>query len=112
MQEEFEFSYERRWVSGTSFELGHIHFRVVAGDKAPGDLKIQWNTPSGWVAIPMSVCAALTDFFVENEEHLKQYRPHWQQSGFSYFWGFLRKAVKEGWKAAADELRQQRERAA
>lgn len=99
----------RRWSAGQSTSVSGVSFRVVVGKKEPGDLRLEWRTSAGWRPIDMAAAALMVDFFVENEEHLRQYRPHWQQTGADYFFGFLHDAVDTGWEAANDTLQAQRQ---
>lgn len=99
----------RRWTPGTATTVSGTRFRVVPGMKGDGDLRLEWWTPEGWLPIEMAAAFLMTDFFVENEEHLRQFRPHWRETGADYFFGFLRLSVANGWETARDKLAQQRE---
>jgi len=97
----------RRWGPGT-YELHGMRFRVVPGRKEDGDLRLEWSVRGEWRPVKMAVAAFLVDFFVENEEHLRQFRPHWRSTGEAFFIAFLRDAVARGWQAAAATLERQR----
>lgn len=101
---------KRRWSVGWTGVVAGIRFRVLEGRKAPGDLRLQnFTTSAGWVDTPMALNFMLTDFFCENEDHLKSYRPTWRKSGAAYHFEKLSKSVREGWESAETELRTQRE---
>ena len=99
---------KRRWEAGWTDNVSGIEFRIVEGRKEPGDLRMEWRTAGGWLPVKMSAVFMLTDFFVENEQHLKQFRPHWTETGADYFFRFLSMAVQDGWTAAAGQLEEQR----
>jgi hypothetical protein len=104
----------RRFAPGWERHIAGLRFRVVPGKKANGDLRLDWETPTGWRAVPMSVGFLLADFLHENEEALKAagYFPGYAVGG-DYYLRQLRAAVDEGWEAATNRLAQQRqERAA
>lgn len=96
----------RRWHEGDTVEIPNSPlFRVVAGIKKPGDLRIDWwsSGRNTWLPINMSVAAVLTDFFCENEEHLYPQRKG--LAGERYFKGYLELAASEGWEVADRKLR-------
>ena len=102
----------RRWTSGTEVTFSGMAFRVAEGSKEDGDLRIEWGTPGGWRPIEMGVAALLTDFFIENEDVLKQYRPHWRRTAAEFWFEFLSHANREGWEAAVTTyIREPRSRA-
>lgn len=100
----------RRWTAGTTANVSGIWFRVVTGKKENGDLRLEWRVAGEWRAVEMAAAFLMTDFFVENEEHLRQYRPHWRQTGADYFFGFLKEAVANGWSEAQAHLKDQQNR--
>lgn len=101
---------ERRWSVGSTTSVSGITFRVVVGKKEPGDLRLEWRTSVDWRPVDMAAAALMVDFFVENEDHLRQYRPHWQRTAADQFFLFLRDAIDRGWEAANETLQGQRER--
>lgn len=105
----------RRWTAGSSATISGLEFRVVDGNKEPGDLRVEWRTATGWQPVEMAAAFYLVDFFVDNEDHLKQFRPHWTETAADFFFGHLWMAVKKGWTEARDTVvrdRQRREEAA
>lgn len=97
----------RRWEKGWRQKIAGIDFRTASGDKAPGDLRMEWRTSTGWQPIPMSVLFLLADFFGDNEDHLTTFRPHWREPGAEYFLKALTQAVLKGWETATKRLREQ-----
>lgn len=98
----------RTWRAGQQVIVSGIPFRVREGRKAPGDLRLEWLTPDeGWKPVEMAATGLMTHFFVENEEHLRQFRPHWQQTGRDYFIAFLNDVLDRGWAAAVATLKEQ-----
>lgn len=100
----------RRWSVGQATSVSGVPFRVVVGMKEPGDLRLEWRTSSGFRPIDMAAAALMVDFFVENEDHLRQYRPHWQRTASEEFFLFLKDAIDRGWEAANETLQSQRKR--
>ena len=106
----YDLSGLRRFAAGDNMELAGLPFRVITGNKAPGDLRIDWYAPSGeWVPIPMSALFMLFDFFWENEHIL--YPPSRGYKGGEKLTQALRQAQKHGWRAATDELEAERRQA-
>lgn len=108
----------RRFEVGEVFELAGIKFRVERGEKRNvhgqicDDQRLDWQTPTGWRAVPMAVGFMLTDFFTDNEDVL--YPPGDCSSrggkciGGEMYMGRSRKAKKHGWRAAAQETAHER----
>lgn len=95
----------RRWEVGLTIRLPNAPtFRVVNGDKKPGDLRLEWWSSARrlWLPVQMSAAALITDFFYENEDHL--YPPP-RYMGGPYFMGYLAIAAAEGWQRADRKLR-------
>lgn len=101
---------ERRFRPGLTENVEGIWFRLVPGKKGDGDLRLELRAAGEWRPVKMRLAAFLTDFFVENEDHLRQYRPHWKQSGWEFFADFLHEATENGWKVASERLETQRRR--
>lgn len=99
----------RRWQAPWFRVIDGVAFRVIEGKKEPGDLRVEWRTPAGWKPITMAPIAMLVEFFIENEEHLRQYRPHWRQTGHDFFMAYLETAFREGWEAAYASILADRE---
>lgn len=87
----------RRWGE-CEFELAGQRFRVQRGVKSPDDLRLDWYTPTGWRAVPMSPGAMMADFFFENEDVL--YPPDMGNQGGSKYIALLRHAARHGWQKA------------
>lgn len=98
----------RRWKPWWTGRVSGVQFRIVPGRKEDGDLRLEVLAGRAWQPVHMAMAALLTDFFVENEEHLRQFRPHWQQTGRAFFLAFLADAVTRGWEAASADLQAQR----
>ena len=96
----------REFAAGDTFELAGIWFRVVEGRKGPEDLRMDWLTESGWVAIPFVVLYLLTHFLTENEDVL--YPP--PAAGGDKLMTELWWARRRGWRHA--EARLEAEKAA
>ncbi len=96
----------RRFAAGDVFDQQGIRLRVVAGRKpAAGDgidLRLDVLTPTGWVAVPLSVVGLMADFMYENEGVLY---PKPQFKGGEKVWEYLRHSVKHGWSKAEAGLR-------
>lgn len=101
----------RRWTTGRH-KVSGVPMRVVEGAKVPGDLRLEWWDGRYWVPVKMELAFFLVDFFTENEQHIKQYRSWWRQNGDRYFLDQCVAAVRDGWQAAADRVRRQRENVA
>ena len=105
----------RRFHPGQELELPNtsLRLRVVAGRKAPGDLRLEWLTPQGWEPVPMAVAALVSDFMVENKEFLRgtPAGAHRRMPAVDYWWGYLRSAVLHGWRHADGLLQGQRPQA-
>lgn len=89
-----------------------LDLRIVQGDKAPVDLRLDMYVNGSWVPVRMELPLMMCDFFADNERALEEYRPNWRNSGDGYFVIQLKKAIKHGWQVVADEIRRQRERRA
>lgn len=93
-------------------EVSGLRFRVVPGRKADGDLRLEWSTAGGWVPVSMTAAALMTDFFVENEDYLRQFRPHWRMTATEKLFDFLGVAIGQGWTVAGGQLEDERRQAA
>jgi len=83
------------------------------GSKFPGDLRLDVRGTDGqWRPVTMAMAFFLIDFFTENEQERGQYEGHWRRNGDMYFIDACIGAVRDGWRAAADKVRRQRERRA
>ena len=103
---------ERHWHARQAGFVSGIAYRVVPGDKAPGDLRLELRLDGAWRAVSMELTFLTADFFSENEDAIRQHRPYWRRSGQGYFMDRVYRAVREGWEPVASELREQRQRAA
>lgn len=98
----------RRWEAGIAVRLPNAPtFRVVPGNKAPGDLRLDWFSSRQrlWIPVQMSAAALITDFWYENEDHL--YPPSRGKRGGKYFLDYLQIAAIEGWETADRKLRRE-----
>ena len=97
----------QRFVEGDNFDVSGLPFRVRFGKHRDGDLRLEWMTPAGWRPIEMAAALAQVDFFYENEHRL--FPPSEGYAGGEYFLAATRRAVRHGWKHAADVIRTERE---
>ncbi len=44
---------DRRFHAGDTFVIPPLEYRVVAGKKGPGDLRLDWRWCSGWEPVPL-----------------------------------------------------------
>lgn len=93
-----------RWHAGWKHKVAGIHLRVVTGKKSPDDLRIEWLTSEGWIAIPMAAGAVMADFWYENEDVL--YPP--PAMGGRKYLSYLATAARDGWEAADATLQAER----
>lgn len=91
--------------------ISGIDLRISQGSKSPDDLRCDARGSDGqWRPVHMALGLFLVDFFTENEEHLREHRGHWRQNGDTYFLRKCVMAVREGWRAVAEEIERQRRR--
>lgn len=95
----------RRFRAGQQREFDGIRVRIVPGYKRTrgdaDDLRLEWETPSGWRAVSMATVLAMADFFYENEDAL--YPPPRYQGG-RYWADALTRAMQSGWRTVAREI--------
>lgn len=91
----------RRWTEGTEFELDGLSWRVVKGRKAPGDLRLEHMTTSGWRPTAMALVFMLADFWYENEDLLYP-KPKFQ--GADYLLRAIERAAKNGYQSEVERL--------
>ena len=92
-------------MEGYAVSGSRLRFRVVAGVKKPGDLRLDWLTPDGWEPVPMRAIGMIHAFFVENEDHL--YPPAHGWLGGDYWRAWLR-ICEDDWKAASKKLAEEK----
>ena len=85
-----------------------IDLRITRGSKAPGDLRLESLTVEGWRPVEMALAFYTVDFFTENEDYLRQFRPFWKQNGQRYFLNECVAAVRDGWEPTAARIERQR----
>lgn len=100
----------RRWTPGLITDLSTARYRVVPGAKSPDDLRLERLDNGRWVPVFMEETFLMVDFFHENEGALNPYRPHWRQSGGTYFLAEVIDAARNGWRGPTDRIRQNRRR--
>jgi hypothetical protein len=91
----------RRWVAGMTIAIAGLNFRIRAGYKREGDLALEWETPTGWRAVPMAAGFLIADFLYENEDEL--YQP--PAEGGRYYLRHVEMACEIGWEAVQEKLR-------
>jgi hypothetical protein len=100
---------KRQFRAGAVGQAGGVEYRIVQGKKHPDDLRLDLRARD-WVPVGMALGFLLSDFFNENENVL--YPPEQGFKGGKMWLDYLIGAAEAGWEAAADLLRDQRERRA
>lgn len=95
--EDFADRYER-FVMGDNYATCGMRFRVVAGKKKPGDLRLDVYADGVWRPVTFEPLFLMTDFFYENEDRL--YPPAEGKKGGKYVMDALRFATQHGYVAA------------
>lgn len=95
----------RQFVAGQREEVGGLAHRVVAGNKGPGDLRLEvWvpapGTEGHWRGVEMRIAGMHHAFFIENEDLL--YPPP-RFLGGDYWRAWLR-LCEENWREADKKL--------
>lgn len=99
----------RRFKAGDQFKVDGVYYRIVHGDKAPDDLRLDWSGPGpvrAWRPVSLEHVAIIIDAIGENENFLFP-PPH---AGEGKVWQFLLKVRREGWRQANHDLNLERDR--
>jgi hypothetical protein len=100
----------RRFRAGDTFRIPPMEYRIVSGNKAPGDLRLDWRYSdqdgriSPWRPVELDHVALIVDVIADNENYL--YPP--PAAGGAYVVRFVRTAFKDGWRTARHDLHLQR----
>lgn len=94
------------WTATGPFYCSGLRWRVVAGVKAPGDMRLEVEGPAGWVPVKMEAGFLLADFFFDNESRLYP-RSAGFRGGYEYLRA-LHDAARFGWERAATRLQGQK----
>jgi hypothetical protein len=98
---------------GRFFNFGQLDLRIVQGEKAPEDRRLDVRCPT-WEPVKMALGGLLTDFFYENEQILYPPTPNVGrgrgQRGGAYYLDAMKEAAATGWRPVA--LRIEAERSA
>lgn len=84
-----------------TFAIAGLNFRTRVGYKSADDLALEWETRTGWRAVPMAVGFLIADFLHENEDQL--YQP--PAEGGRYYLRHVEMACEVGWEATQEKLR-------
>jgi hypothetical protein len=88
---------QRTFTAGQEFEAGGVRFRVQAGRKASGDLRLEWWINGEWVPVILDAVFAIVDFVAGNEDHLYRYPAKGGEEVLRY----CRIARVSGWREAS-----------
>jgi hypothetical protein len=69
---------DRRYRVGQAFHRDGLHYRIVAGHKAPGDQRLEWRVDGEWIPVSLEHVALVLAVIAENEAHLY---PHGSGNG-------------------------------
>ena len=81
-----------------------MQYRLVRGRKGPNDLVLQWRYLGDWRPVELDHVAVIVDAIADNENVL--YPP--PARGGAKVYGFVRQALKDGWRPAVHDLHLER----
>ena len=90
----------RRFHPGDEWEAGGVRFRCVAGNKGPGDVRLEWWIVDRWLPVICDALFAAFDCIAENEDVLY---PHPARGGEELL-RYFKIARSNGWREAARML--------
>lgn len=94
------------FTAGEHGEVSGFRYRIVEGQKKPGDLVLEIFNGERWVKVSMELGGFLADFHYQVEDHLYP-RTSGHKGGEKYF-EHMRRAVKNGWRFASAILTSER----
>lgn len=95
----------RRFRAGDRLRASDVEFRIMRGDKAKDDLRLDAWLDGRWRPVDMELAFLLVDFFTENEDAIR--RSYWRWNGDSYFMKEVLSAWKHGWRVPTEKLQRQ-----
>lgn len=100
---------ERRFRAGSAYRMPPFDYRLVAGRKGPGDLRLEWRwndagRVSPWRPVELDHVALIVDAIADNENYLYPF-PY---SGGDKVRRFVMTALRDGWRTARHDLHLER----